>query len=220
MKTERNILIAFLLNFGFSIFEFVGGVVTGSTAIISDALHDVGDAASIGVAYLLERKSKKQQVGSRRYSLLGGLIITIALLISSLITIAHAISRLLHPTKINYDGMIIFAIVGVCVNFCAAYVTGNHDHGHGHNHEHCHEQKQIHTHHHHNHVESSLNQKAVNLHMLEDVLGWAVVLVGAIVMKFADVPILDPLMSLGVSIFILINALKNLKEIRKEMKTL
>ena len=59
MKTQRNILVAFLLNLAFSIFEMIGGFITGSTAIFSDSIHDLGDAASIGVSYFLERKSKK-----------------------------------------------------------------------------------------------------------------------------------------------------------------
>ena len=58
MKTEKNILIAFLLNLAFSVMEFIGGIFTGSVAIISDSIHDIGDAASIGIAYFLERKSK------------------------------------------------------------------------------------------------------------------------------------------------------------------
>ena len=179
MKTERNILIAFILNLAFSIFEFVGGIVTGSVAIMSDAVHDIGDAASIGVSYFLEKKGEK-------YSLIGAFITTITLLIGSIVTICNAIGRLIDPAKINYDGMIVFAIVGVCINLCAAFVTREGD---------------------------SLNQKAVNLHMLEDVLGWIVVLVGAIVMRFTDFSLLDPVMSIGVSAFILINAIRNLKEI-------
>ena len=179
MKTERNILIAFILNLAFSIFEFVGGIITGSVAIMSDAVHDIGDAASIGVSYFLEKKGEK-------YSLIGAFITTLTLLIGSIVTICNAIGRLIDPAKINYDGMIVFAIVGVCVNLCAAFVTREGD---------------------------SLNQKAVNLHMLEDVLGWMVVLVGAIVMRFTDFTLLDPIMSIGVSAFILINALRNLKEI-------
>ncbi len=179
MKTERNILIAFILNLAFSIFEFIGGIITGSVAIMSDAVHDIGDAASIGVSYFLEKKGEK-------YSLIGAFITTLTLLIGSSVTIYNAVSRLLAPTEINYDGMIVFAIVGVCVNLCAAFVTREGD---------------------------SLNQKAVNLHMLEDVLGWIVVLIGAIVMRFTDFALLDPIMSIGVSIFILINALRNLKEI-------
>ena len=179
MKTERNILIAFILNLAFSIFEFVGGIITGSVAIMSDAVHDIGDAASIGVSYLLEKKGEK-------YSLIGAFITTLTLLIGSCVTIYNAIGRLIDPTQINYDGMIVFAVVGVCVNLCAAYFTREGD---------------------------SLNQKAVNLHMLEDVLGWIVVLVGAIVMRFTDFALLDPIMSIGVSAFILINAIRNLKEI-------
>ena len=55
MKTEKNILIAFILNLSFAIFEFFGGIFTGSVAIVSDAIHDVGDATSIGISYFLEK---------------------------------------------------------------------------------------------------------------------------------------------------------------------
>lgn len=191
MKTDRNILIAFILNLAFSIFEFSGGIFTGSVAIISDAVHDMGDAASIGVSWFLERKSKRQPddrytYGYLRYSVLGSLITTVILLLGSGAVIYNAVSRILAPTEINYNGMILFALVGVCVNFIAAFFTREAD---------------------------SLNQKAVNLHMLEDVLGWLVVLAGAVVMRFTDWPLIDPIMSIGVAVFILINALRNLKQI-------
>ncbi len=190
MKTEKNILVAFLLNLSFSIFEFLGGIFTGSVAIVSDAIHDIGDAASIGIAFFLERKSKKQPdeaytYGYARYSVIGSVITTLILLVGSLLVIYNAVLRIITPTEIHYNGMILFAIVGVCVNLGAAFVTREGD---------------------------SLNQKAVNLHMLEDVLGWIVVLIGAIVMRFTDLAIIDPLMSIGVALFILINAFQNLKE--------
>lgn len=190
MKTERNILAAFLLNFGFAIFEFIGGIFTGSIAIISDAVHDIGDAASIAISYFLERKSKKQPddkftYGYARYSVIGSVITTMILLVGSAMVIYNAVVRIITPQPIHYDGMILFAIVGVCVNLAAAYFT---------------------------HGEGSLNQKAVNLHMLEDVLGWAVVLIGAVVMRFTDWALIDPVMSVGVAGFILYNAVGNLKE--------
>lgn len=190
MKTERNILIAFILNLTFSVFEFVGGIITGSVAIVSDAVHDVGDAVSIGISYLLEKKSKKQPdeqytYGYGRYSVIGGLITTLILFLGSVVMICNAVGRILAPTEINYNGMIVFAVVGVCVNFFAAFFTRE---------------------------GGSLNQKAVNLHMLEDVLGWAVVLAGAVVMRLTDFALLDPILSIGVSLFILVNALKNLRE--------
>lgn len=191
MKTSKNILIAFLLNLFFAIFEFFGGIFTGSVAIISDAVHDMGDAASIGISYLLEKKSKKQPdenytYGYSRYSVIGGVITTLILLFGSLAVIVNAINRIFNPQEINYNGMIIFAIVGVIVNFIAAYFTRDGE---------------------------SINQKAVNLHMLEDVLGWCVILVGAIVMHFTDFSIIDPIMSVAVAIFIIINTVRHLKEI-------
>lgn len=188
MKTEKNIFIAFLLNLLFSVFEFFGGIITGSIAIISDAVHDIGDAASIGVSYFLEKKSKKQPddkytYGYVRYSIIGSVITTLILLCGSVLVVFNAVMRIIEPAEINYDGMIIFAVIGVAVNFFAAFVTREGD---------------------------SLNQKAVNLHMLEDVLGWIVVLVGAVVMRFTDFWIIDPLLSLAVAVFIFINASKNL----------
>ncbi|MCR5660633.1 MAG: cation diffusion facilitator family transporter [bacterium] len=191
MKTERNILIAFLLNLSFSIIEFFGGLFTNSVAILSDSIHDFGDAISIGISYFMERKSKKQAdneytYGYIRYSVLGGVITTTILLVGSILVIISSVKRLINPVDVNYRGMIIFAIVGVILNLIAAYVTREGD---------------------------SINQKSVNLHMLEDVLGWVVVLVGAIIMNFTDIKIIDPIMSIGVALFILLNSLKNLKKV-------
>lgn len=191
MKTEKNILIAFLLNLGFSIFEFVGGLATNSVAITSDAIHDIGDALSIGISYFLEKTSKKDPddkytYGYIRYSVMGSMITTVILLIGSILVIYSSIKRLINPVIIHYNGMIIFAVLGVIVNFLAAYFTKEGD---------------------------SLNQRSVNLHMLEDVLGWVVVLIGAIIMKFTDILLIDSILSILVAIFILINALKNFKSI-------
>ncbi len=191
--TERNILIAFVLNAGFSVFEFIGGIITGSIAITSDAIHDLGDALSIGIAYGLERKSKKgpdakHTYGYVRYSLVGSIITTVILLVGSAFVIYEAIQRVISPAEVNYEGMIIFAVIGLVVNSIASYATREGD---------------------------SLNQKSVNLHMLEDVLGWAVVLIGSIVMKLTGIAVIDPILSLGVAIFILVEAAKNLREIVK-----
>ena len=189
MKTEKKILVAFILNISFSIFEFLGGLFTNSVAILSDAIHDLGDAISIGISYGMERKSKKAAdnkytYGYIRYSVLGGVITTTILLVGSLLVIISAIKRLFNPVEVNYNGMIIFAIVGVVLNLIAAYVTREGD---------------------------SLNQKSVNLHMLEDVLGWIVVLIGSIIMNFTDITMIDSIMSICVALYIFINALKKLK---------
>ncbi len=191
MKTEKNILVAFLLNLAFSLFELFGGFFTNSVAIISDAIHDFGDSISIGISYFLEKKSKrkpdnKYTYGYTRYSILGAFITNTILITGSVLVVVNAIERIINPIEINYNGMIIFAVFGASINFLAAYFTKDGD---------------------------SLNQKAVNLHMLEDVLGWIVVLIGAITMKFTNINVIDSILSIGVAIFILIHALKSFKKI-------
>ncbi|MBP5709156.1 MAG: cation transporter [Bacteroidales bacterium] len=191
MKTERNIFIAFVLNLFFSVFELFGGLFTGSIAILSDSLHDFGDALSIGVSYYLEKKSKREPdekftYGYIKYSVIGSVITTTILLAGSIFVIIESIRRLINPADINYNGMLFIAVFGVIVNLVATFYTREGD---------------------------SLNQKAVNLHMLEDVLGWIVVLIGAIVMKFTCISIIDPILSILVALFILYNACKNMKEV-------
>lgn len=189
MKSDENILLAFILNICFSIFELFGGFFTGSVAILSDSIHDMGDALSIGLSYLLERKSKKKPdsvytYGYIRYSVMGSVITTTILILGSVFVIYESIDRLINPITINYDGMMLFSVFGVFVNSLATYFTKD---------------------------EGSLNQKAVNLHLFEDVLGWMIVLIGSLVMKFTNISCIDSILSIGVAIFILIMALKNVK---------
>ena len=189
MKSDLKILTAFILNLFFSIAEFIGGAVTGSVAIVSDAVHDLGDCMSIGFSFLLEKISKKRPdshytFGYIRFSVLGSLVQTLVLLSGSIIVIYNAVLRLINPVPINYDGMIILAVFGAVINFAATLFT---------------------------HGGESLNQKAVSVHMLEDVLGWIVVLIGAIIMKFTDITVIDPIMSIGVALISLFYALKIFK---------
>ena len=191
MKTEKNILIAFLLNLFFSIFELIGGIFTNSVAIMSDAVHDLGDSFSIGLSYFLENKSRKKPddkytYGYMRYSVLGAIVTNTILITGSVLVIYNAILRIFNSVEINYNGMIVFAIFGVIINFLAAYFTREGD---------------------------SLNQKAVNLHMMEDVLGWVVVLIGAFVIKFTKLNIIDSILSIGVACYVLFNALASFKNI-------
>lgn len=191
MKSEKNILIAFILNISFALFELFGGLITNSISIISDSIHDLGDSISIGISYFLEKKSKQKPdntytYGYTRYSVIGATITTTILLVGSILVIINALKRIINPVTINYDGMIIFALFGVITNSLAAYYTRTGE---------------------------SLNQKSVNLHMLEDVLGWFIVLIGSIIIKFTSISIIDPIISIIVAIYILVNSLKNFKTI-------
>lgn len=185
-----NITIAFLLNLGFCIFELIGGIIVNSVAIVSDAVHDFGDALTIGLSMALQKKSQKKAddvytFGYGRYSTLAAAITTAVLIASSLVIIVLSVMRFFTPAEPNSIGMIILAIVGLIVNGYAFYRTSGN---------------------------SSLNQKAVNLHMLEDVLGWLIVLIGSIAIQITGYAIIDPIMSLLVAAFILFNAFRNIKK--------
>lgn len=190
METKKKIGIAFLLNLLFSVLEAVGGIVTGSVAILSDAVHDFGDAFSIGLSYLLEKIAGKKPdqtytYGYARFSVLGGLITNLILLVGSVGIVFGAVARLITPVAVDSNGMIILAVVGLFVNGVAVYFT---------------------------HGGKSINQRAVNLHMLEDLLGWIIVLIGAVVMHFTGWHFIDPMLSIFLAVYIAVHALDGLKE--------
>ncbi|MEX0812701.1 MAG: cation diffusion facilitator family transporter [Chitinophagales bacterium] len=186
----KNLKIAFFLNFGFTILEIVGGLYVNSIAIISDAIHDLGDSLSLGIAWYLNKKSKKGasekfSFGYARFSLLGAVINSLVLILGSVFVINEAISRILEPEASNAQGMILFAIFGIAVNGYAAWkLSGG----------------------------KSMNEKVVSLHLLEDVLGWVAVLIVGIVLLFKEINYLDPALSLLITIYILWNVIKRLKE--------
>ena len=191
MKSEKRMLISFILNFVFTIFEFVGGIITNSIALISDSIHDLGDSISMGVAIYLEKKSKqaadyKYTFGYYRFSLLGGLLTSIILIVGSIIIIIEAVKRLLNPQEINAELMIYFAIFGVIVNGAAAFNASK---------------------------GKSANEKVISLHLLEDVFGWVILLVGAILIHYFDIRFLDAALSLFFSLFIMTHVAKHLKVI-------
>ncbi len=187
---QGNIKVAFFLNFSFTIIELVGGIMTNSMAILSDALHDLGDSLTLGLAWYLEKYSTKKSdfkfsFGYARFSLLGALLNSIILIIGSIIILSQAIPRIFSPEQLNPQGMFFLAILGIVINGLAVLRLR-----HG----------------------TSLNERVVSWHLLEDVLGWVVVLIGSIVLIFFDVPWIDPVMSIFISIYILFNVYKNLKE--------
>jgi len=181
-NSEKNLKLAFFINFGFTIIEIIGGFLTNSVAIISDALHDMGDSLSLGLAWYIEGKANKKgatndfSFGYARFRLLGALINSVVLIAGSIYIIYEAISRLQNPEAVDSKYMIGFAILGVLANGYAAWrVSGG----------------------------KSLNDKVVSWHLLEDVLGWVAVLIVAIILQFKDWYILDPILSLGITLYIL-----------------
>ena len=189
-QSAKNIKVAFFLNLGFTVLEVIGGIYVNSVSILSDALHDLGDSLSLGISWYLHMRSKKEAdnkftFGYSRFSVLGALINSIILIAGSVYVVSEAINRLMHPEPSDAAGMLVFAIIGMAVNGYAAFRLSK---------------------------GKSLNERVVSWHLVEDVLGWAAVFVVSIVMMFTDAPYLDPILSLGITAFILFNVVKRLGE--------
>ncbi|HLW10397.1 MAG TPA: cation diffusion facilitator family transporter [Fermentimonas sp.] len=186
----KNIKVAFFLNLSFTIIEIIGGILTNSVAILSDAVHDLGDSVTLGLSWYFQKLSKKPRTkvytyGYKRFSLLGALINSIILLVGSVVILFHAIPRLFNPQQPDTKGMLVLAIIGVIVNGLAVLRLRK---------------------------GSSINEKVVSLHLMEDVLGWLAVLIGALIMNFVDAPIIDPILSLAISLYIFFNVFRNMRE--------
>lgn len=190
-KSQRNLLIAFLINLSFTVLEIVGGILTNSIAIMSDAIHDLGDSIALGLSYILQRVSDKDPdeaytFGYDRFSLLGALITSLILFGGTIYIFTQSIPRLLSPEPVNPEGMLLFAILGIIFNGLAFYRLQTGD---------------------------TLNEKSVALHLLEDLLGWVAILIGSIVLLFVDFYILDTLLSIGIAIFIIVHVIQNLHQV-------
>ena len=187
---SSNIALAFWLNFGFALIEIVGGILTNSVAIIADAIHDLGDSLAIGFAWIASKVAAKQPTerysyGFRRWSLLSALISGIILLAGSGWVLAEAIPRLWQPQLPHVGGMFALAILGVAVNGIAVLRLR---------------------------AGKTQNEKVLSWHLLEDVLGWVAVLLGAVLMYFTGWAWLDPALCIGFTLFILFNVVRSLRQ--------
>ncbi|HYF70239.1 MAG TPA: cation diffusion facilitator family transporter [Ohtaekwangia sp.] len=187
---NNNLALAFWLNTAFALIELVGGFFTNSVAIMSDALHDFGDSLALGTAWYFDRKAKGKRdevytYGYKRFSLIGALINAVVLTIGSVFILTEATQRLFDPTQPDADGMVLLALLGIMVNGIALLRLKK---------------------------GTSVNERVISLHFVEDVLGWVAVLVGSLIMKFFNAPIIDPLLSVSIAGFILFNVYRNMRE--------
>ena len=188
--SDGNVKVAFFLNLSFTIIEIIGGLYTNSLAILSDALHDLGDSLSLELSWYFQKLSKKGRTkkfsyGYKRFSLLGAIINSIVLVAGSIFILTKAIPELFNPGETNVQGMLYLAILGIVVNGAAVLKLRKGE---------------------------SLNEKVVSLHLLEDVLGWVAVLIGSVIIMYTDAPFIDPLLSVLISLFVLYNVYKNLRK--------
>lgn len=192
----REMKTAFWLNLSFTIIEFVGGIFTNSFAIITDAFHDLGDSIALAIGIWLEKYSKKEPTlrytfGYKRFSLLSACILNTILIVGSGIMIFKSIENIINPEEVTSLGMAGLAFLGIMVNGLAFWRMNRANH------------------------KDSANKKAMTLHFLEDVLGWVAVLLGGILIYFTQWYWIDGVLSLGIALFILYNAIPSLISVFK-----
>ena len=185
MKAKYTVWVAFFLNLSYAIVEFIAGGIFGSSAVLADSVHDLGDAIAIGISAFLETISNREEdrqytLGYRRFSLLGALVTAIILMTGSVLVILENVTKILNPQPVNDEGILWLGIIAVSINVLASLVVGK---------------------------GKTKNESILSLHFLEDTLGWLVVILMAIILRFTDWYILDPLLSLVISIFILTKAI-------------
>ncbi len=185
MSSKTSIWLAFFLNLSYAIIEFIAGGIFGSSAVLADSVHDLGDAIAIGISALLETISNREEdrhytLGYKRFSLLGAMLTAVILMIGSVLVILENITKIVHPQPVNEEGILWLGIIAVAINVLASLVVRK---------------------------GKTKNESILSLHFLEDTLGWLAVILMAIILRFTDWYILDPLLSLVISIFILSKAI-------------
>ena len=185
MKAKYTVWIAFFLNLSYAIVEFIAGGIFGSSAVLADSVHDLGDAIAIGISAFLETISNREEdshytLGYKRFSLLGAMVTAVILMTGSVLVILENIAKIFHPQPVNDEGILWLGIIAITINVLASLVIRK---------------------------GQTKNESILSLHFLEDTLGWVAVILMAIVLRFTDWYILDPLLSLAISFFILSKAL-------------
>ena len=185
MKTKHAVWIAFFLNLSYAIVEFIAGGIFGSSAVLADSVHDLGDAIAIGISAFLESISNREEdshytLGYKRFSLLGAMVTAVILMTGSGMVILENMVKLFHPHPVNEEGLLWLGIIAISVNVLASLVIRK---------------------------GQTKNESILSLHFLEDTLGWLAVILMAIVLRYTDWYILDPLLSLVISFFILSKAI-------------
>ena len=185
MKTKCAVWLAFFLNLSFAIVEFIAGGIFGSSAVLADSVHDFGDAVAIGISAFLESISNRKEdshytLGYKRFSLLGAMVTAVILMTGSGMVILENMVKLFHPHPVNEEGLLWLGIIAISVNVLASLVIRK---------------------------GQTKNESILSLHFLEDTLGWLAVILMAIVLRYTDWYILDPLLSLVISFFILSKAI-------------
>ncbi|MBN1790070.1 MAG: cation transporter [Bacteroidales bacterium] len=188
----KNLLFSTLLNFIVSIAEIIGGLVSNSLALISDALHNLGDTSALFIAYLAHIISKKEYTdkktfGYKRIEILAALFNAIVLVVIIVYLFIEAFQRLHHPEPIKSLIMLIVALIGFLANLISVLLLKGHS-------------------------GKNINIRAAYLHLIGDTISSVVVIVTALLIYYLDLFWIDPLVTFLLGIYLLKETYLILKE--------
>ena len=190
-RQGRSLIVSICLNLGFSVAELIFGLVANSLALVADSIHDASDAVALGLSYfglkLSERApNQRRTFGYRKVRILTAFINALVLAGLTVFVVRAAVVRILHPEPVKSPILIVMAVVGLLVNGAAVLLLRR--------------------------DRQSLNIRAAMWHLLEDFFGWIAVFVGGIIIRLTGWYVVDPILSLAVSAFVIYGAYSVFRE--------
>jgi cobalt-zinc-cadmium efflux system protein len=190
-RQGRSLIMSIVLNLGFAVAELVFGLLANSLALVADSVHDASDAVALGLSYfglkMSERApNRRRTFGYRKVRILTAFLNALVLVGLTVFIIRAAVVRIMHPEPVKSPILIGMAVLGLVVNGVAVLLLRR--------------------------DRQSLNIRAAMWHLLEDFLGWIAVLAGGIVIKLTGWYVIDPVLSLAVSAFVIYGAYSVFRE--------
>ncbi len=179
----RNLIISIFLNILITVAQVIGGLISGSLSLLSDALHNFSDVMSLIVSYIANLLSKKEAsdrktFGYKRAEIIAAFVNAATLMIVAVILIKEAIERFFNPQEVASDLVIWLALLGILANGFSVLLLKKD-------------------------AESNMNMKSAYLHLLTDMMASVAVMIGGILMKFYHVYWVDPLLTLAIALYLI-----------------
>ena len=189
--TAKNLFISIILNIVITIAQVIGGIISGSLALISDALHNFSDVLTLIISYIAHKLSRKkasieQTFGLKRAELIAAFINALSLIIVGLYLAYEAVQRFFHPQPIASNLVIYLALLGIIVNGISVLVLKKD-------------------------AQHNLNMKSAYLHLFTDMMASVAVLLGGILMKYFKWYWVDSLLTICIAIYLIVVAYNLLK---------
>jgi len=189
---EKNLLAATFLNLVITVVEIAGGFLSGSLALLSDALHNLSDTFATFIAYLAtiigkREANQKKTFGYKRLEILAALINAVILIVMSVFLIKEAWHRWQNPAPINSMIMLVVGMIGLLANLYAVLILRKD-------------------------ASKSINVKAAYIHLIGDSLSSVVVIIGGVMIRIFKIEWIDPIITVAISIYIIRSGFVILKE--------